>query len=55
MTTVKRLNDDVKLKNNKFNTFEDLLNEVEDFKLGKIMKQNNNVSFDIDLLEKKYL
>ena len=54
MTTI-QIEEDIKLKNTKFSTFTDFINEVEDYKFWKIMEGNSNNSFDIDLLEKKYL
>jgi len=55
MVTLEIVNEEVKLNKTKFDTFEDLINEVEDFKFGKIMQWNNKESFDVSLLEKKYL
>ena len=55
MTTIEILNETIKLTKTKFDTFDDFINEVEDFKLGKIIKKNSWVSFDVNLLEKKYL
>ena len=55
MTTVEILNEEIKLNKTSFNTFEDFINEVEDFKFWKIMQTNSGDSFDVGLLEKKYL
>ena len=38
-----------------YNTFEELFDDVEDFKLGKIMEANDGNSYDIGLLKKRYL
>jgi len=55
MTTIEILNEEIKLNKTRFDTFEDFINEVEDFKLWKIMENNSWDSFDISFLEKKYL
>ena len=55
MLTIQIEKEDIKLKNNKFATFEDLIEEIEDYKFWKIMEKNSDVSFDINILEKKYL
>ena len=41
MTTIEILNETIKLTKTKFDTFDDFINEVEDFKLGKIIKKNS--------------
>ncbi len=38
----------------KYNTFEELFDDVEDFKLGKIMEKNDGNSYDISLLKKRF-
>lgn len=53
--TVTIENDNIKLKNTNFATFNDLIEEIEDYKFWKIIEKNNNVSFDINILENKYL
>jgi len=55
MTTITILNEDIKLKNYTFTTFSDFIDEIEDYKFGQILDKNTWETFDISILEKKYL
>lgn len=55
MVTIQIEKEDMKLKNTTFSTFNDFIDEVEDYKFWNIIKENDNISYDINILEKKYL
>lgn len=55
MITIQIEKEDIKLKNTRFTTFSDFIDEVEDYKFWKIISENKWDNYDISILEKKYL
>ncbi len=55
MQIIKIINENLDLKTTTFNTFEDFIETVEDLKFWQIINNNSKESFDINILEKKYL
>lgn len=56
MTTITIEKEDLQLQTFNFDTIEDFIEAVEDYKLWKIMHTHTwSPTFDINILEKKYL